>query len=91
MDDESGRRALLKHKNRIGNRYIELFRTTQAEVQQIINRVQQRPAQNLQPTNNTNTAPMLPPHFQPQIATPTTLPQVPMQTVQFQVEIILKP
>uniref|UniRef100_A0A1I7RYA8 RRM domain-containing protein n=2 Tax=Bursaphelenchus xylophilus TaxID=6326 RepID=A0A1I7RYA8_BURXY len=41
-DDESGRRALAKHKNRIGSRYIELFRTTQAEVQQIISRIQQK-------------------------------------------------
>ncbi|CAD5206818.1 unnamed protein product [Bursaphelenchus okinawaensis] len=42
VDDESGRRALAKHKNRIGTRYIELFRTTQAEVQQIISRIQQK-------------------------------------------------
>ena len=38
-DDEAGRQALTKHKNCIGSRYIELFRTTQAEVQQIISRV----------------------------------------------------
>uniref|UniRef100_A0AC34QPH8 RRM domain-containing protein n=1 Tax=Panagrolaimus sp. JU765 TaxID=591449 RepID=A0AC34QPH8_9BILA len=37
-DDASGKRALAKHKNRIGSRYIELFRTTQAEVQQVFNR-----------------------------------------------------
>uniref|UniRef100_A0A7E4V9X7 RRM domain-containing protein n=1 Tax=Panagrellus redivivus TaxID=6233 RepID=A0A7E4V9X7_PANRE len=37
-DESAGRRALLKHKNRIGARYIELFRTTQAEVQQVFNR-----------------------------------------------------
>ena len=38
VDEMSGRRALTKHKNRIGSRYIELFRTTQAEVQQLLNR-----------------------------------------------------
>lgn len=60
-DDESGRRALLKHKNRIGNRYIELFRTTQAEVQQIINRIQQRPANSQQqPPTTTNSTPIMP-------------------------------
>ena len=31
-DEQSGRRALQKHRQRMGNRYIELFRTTQAEV-----------------------------------------------------------
>uniref|UniRef100_A0A915M197 RRM domain-containing protein n=1 Tax=Meloidogyne javanica TaxID=6303 RepID=A0A915M197_MELJA len=30
-DEQSGRRALLKHRQRMGTRYIELFRTTQAE------------------------------------------------------------
>lgn len=34
----AGRRALTKHKHRIGQRYVELFRTTQAEVQQLFNR-----------------------------------------------------
>lgn len=40
--DETGRRALAKHRERIGTRYIELFRTTQAEVQQIFSRHQQQ-------------------------------------------------
>lgn len=38
VDEDSGRKALTKHKKRIGTRYIELFRTTQAEVQQLFNR-----------------------------------------------------
>lgn len=42
-DDEAGKRALSKHKNRIGTRYIELFRTTQAEVQQVFNRSKASP------------------------------------------------
>lgn len=42
-DDEAGKRALSKHKNRIGQRYIELFRTTQAEVQQVFNRSRASP------------------------------------------------
>lgn len=40
-DEQSGRRALLKHRQRMGPRYIELFRTTQAEVQQLFNARQQ--------------------------------------------------
>lgn len=42
-DENSGRKALAKHKNRIGTRYIELFRTTQAEVQQLFNRTIKSP------------------------------------------------
>ncbi|KJH46656.1 hypothetical protein DICVIV_07264 [Dictyocaulus viviparus] len=33
-DEEQGQRALAKHRQTIGNRYIELFRSTSAEVQQ---------------------------------------------------------
>jgi hypothetical protein len=40
-DEASGRRALQKHRQRMGIRYIELFRTTQAEVQQLFNARQQ--------------------------------------------------
>uniref|UniRef100_A0A914Y8C4 RRM domain-containing protein n=1 Tax=Panagrolaimus superbus TaxID=310955 RepID=A0A914Y8C4_9BILA len=47
-DDEAGKRALAKHKNRIGSRYIELFRTTQAEVQQVFNRSRASPQAVLQ-------------------------------------------
>jgi epithelial splicing regulatory protein 1/2 len=47
-DDEAGKRALSKHKNRIGQRYIELFRTTQAEVQQVFNRSRASPQAMLQ-------------------------------------------
>jgi RNA recognition motif-containing protein len=32
-DEQSCRRALQKHRQRMGSRYIELFRTTQAEVE----------------------------------------------------------
>lgn len=34
-DEEQGQRALTKHRQTIGNRYIELFRSTSAEVQQV--------------------------------------------------------
>ncbi|VDD96606.1 unnamed protein product [Enterobius vermicularis] len=37
-DEEAGQKALAKHKHTIGSRYIELFRSTQAEVQQVVNR-----------------------------------------------------
>ncbi|VDK45944.1 unnamed protein product [Anisakis simplex] len=37
-DEATGQRALMKHKHTIGSRYIELFRSTQAEVQQVVNR-----------------------------------------------------
>lgn len=42
-NEAAGRRALMKHKQRIGTRYIELFRTTQAEVQQLFNRALKSP------------------------------------------------
>ncbi|EYC45369.1 hypothetical protein Y032_0431g1337 [Ancylostoma ceylanicum] len=37
-DEEQGQRALSKHRQTIGNRYIELFRSTSAEVQQVVKR-----------------------------------------------------
>ncbi|CAG9538758.1 unnamed protein product [Cercopithifilaria johnstoni] len=37
-NEEDGQKALTKHKRTIGTRYIELFRSTQAEVQQVVNR-----------------------------------------------------
>lgn len=83
IDDEAGRRALLKHKHRIGNRYIELFRTTQAEVQQIINRAQQRQANSAQ-QQPTSTANQILQHFQTNGTTQQTSQQ-PQMPVQFQV------
>lgn len=44
-NENAGRRALAKHKHRIGSRYVELFRTTQAEVQQLFNRTVKSPQQ----------------------------------------------
>lgn len=38
--EEDGTKALAKHKEVIGTRYIELFRSTTAEVQQVINLIQ---------------------------------------------------
>jgi len=37
-EETEGEKALLKHKEIIGSRYIELFRSTTAEVQQVLNR-----------------------------------------------------
>merc|ERR1719347_1920843 len=37
-EETEGDKALLKHKDIIGSRYIELFRSTTAEVQQVLNR-----------------------------------------------------
>lgn len=90
VDDDAGRRALLKHKNRIGSRYIELFRTTQAEVQQIINRVQQRPA-TTQQGPVANSTPVMQ-HFQGQQLAATQQQQIQapqMSNVQFQVRLFL--
>lgn len=39
-DEEETSRALLKHKAMMGARYIELFRSTSAEVQQVLKRCQ---------------------------------------------------
>lgn len=33
--EEDGRSALKKHREKIGTRYVELFRSTQAELQQV--------------------------------------------------------
>ena len=35
-DEEFGKAALKKHRGKIGQRYVELFRSTQAELQQVI-------------------------------------------------------
>ena len=37
-EETEGEKALSKHKDIIGSRYIELFRSTTAEVQQVLNR-----------------------------------------------------
>lgn len=34
-DEECGKVALQKHRGKIGQRYVELFRSTQAELQQV--------------------------------------------------------
>ena len=41
--EEEGTRALAKHRDIIGSRYIELFRSTTAEVQQVSRRLSQPP------------------------------------------------
>ncbi|CAD6186413.1 unnamed protein product [Caenorhabditis auriculariae] len=43
--EEEGSRALTKHRQTIGNRYIELFRSTSAEVQQVVKRSSEPSAQ----------------------------------------------
>ena len=40
--EEDGQKALNKNKQRIGSRYIELFRSTTSEVQQVMNRTQEQ-------------------------------------------------
>ncbi|KAK0425493.1 hypothetical protein QR680_009234 [Steinernema hermaphroditum] len=42
-DEATGARALLRDRHKIGSRYIELFRSTQAEVQQVVTKSQQSP------------------------------------------------
>ena len=39
-DDDEASKSLLKHKETMGSRYIELFRSTPAEVQQVLKRAQ---------------------------------------------------
>ena len=39
-DEEDTTKALLRHKAMMGQRYIELFRSTSAEVQQVFKRCQ---------------------------------------------------
>ncbi|XP_077983480.1 epithelial splicing regulatory protein 1-like isoform X1 [Glandiceps talaboti] len=52
--------ALKKHKENLGSRYIELFRSTTAEVQQVLSRYQQHPLIPNGPPAPTSSVPMLP-------------------------------
>ncbi|XP_074841796.1 epithelial splicing regulatory protein 1 isoform X2 [Carettochelys insculpta] len=60
--EEYAQNALKKHKDLLGKRYIELFRSTAAEVQQVLNRYSSTPLVSL-PTPSA--LPMLPPQFIP--------------------------
>ncbi|CAG0879472.1 unnamed protein product [Cyprideis torosa] len=58
--EETGELALKKHTDSMGNRYIELFRSTAAEVQQIINRppeVSRHSAPSVQSSSSTSSSP----------------------------------
>lgn len=59
--EEEADKALSKHKESIGVRYIELFRSTTAEVQQVLNKTMEIPKHNINASNNGLTAqqPML--------------------------------
>uniref|UniRef100_A0A1I7Y0K9 RRM domain-containing protein n=1 Tax=Steinernema glaseri TaxID=37863 RepID=A0A1I7Y0K9_9BILA len=48
-DEAAGARALQKDRAKIGARYIELFRSTQAEVQQVVSKSQQSPQPSVGP------------------------------------------
>lgn len=50
-DEGDGEKALQKHKESIGSRYIELFRSTTAEVQQVLNRSTEPAKQNNIPSS----------------------------------------
>ncbi|XP_063155572.1 epithelial splicing regulatory protein 1 isoform X2 [Candoia aspera] len=64
--EEYAQNALKKHKDLLGKRYIELFRSTAAEVQQVLNRYSSAP---LIPLPNPSILPVLPQQFVP----PTTV------------------
>jgi epithelial splicing regulatory protein 1/2 len=62
-EDEASR-ALLKHKEMMGSRYIELFRSTSAEVQQVFKRSQDpKFYQNSLKDSSIAPLPMLPPEM----------------------------
>ncbi|XP_030756360.1 RNA-binding protein fusilli isoform X2 [Sitophilus oryzae] len=50
-DESDAPKALAKHRDVIGSRYIELFRSTTAEVQQVLNRSLQEPSSNSSAVN----------------------------------------
>ncbi|XP_075433056.1 epithelial splicing regulatory protein 2 isoform X3 [Ascaphus truei] len=58
--EEYAQQALKKHKEILGKRYIELFRSTAAEVQQVLNRYMSTP---LIPNFPAPLIPVLPPHY----------------------------
>ncbi|XP_060643895.2 epithelial splicing regulatory protein 2 isoform X2 [Anolis sagrei] len=58
--EEFAQNALKKHKESLGKRYIELFRSTAAEVQQVLNRYMSTP---LIPTLPTPIIPVIPPPY----------------------------
>ncbi|KAM6125856.1 epithelial splicing regulatory protein 1 [Pterocles gutturalis] len=60
--EEYAQNALKKHKNLLGKRYIELFRSTAAEVQQVLNRYSSMP---LIPLPTPPILPVLPQQFVP--------------------------
>ncbi|XP_041046234.1 epithelial splicing regulatory protein 1 isoform X1 [Carcharodon carcharias] len=60
--EEYAQNALKKHKDMLGKRYIELFRSTAAEVQQVLNRYTSTP---LMPIAPAPVIPMLPQPFVP--------------------------
>ncbi|KAM4688443.1 epithelial splicing regulatory protein 1 isoform 2-T2 [Discoglossus pictus] len=62
--EEYAQNALKKHKDLLGKRYIELFRSTAAEVQQVLNRYSSAP---LIPLPNPPIIPVLPQQFIPQV------------------------
>jgi len=68
-DEGDGEKALQKHKEIIGSRYIELFRSTTAEVQQVLNRSTEPAKHN----NVPHTAPLI--HTLPPVPPMAVIPQ----------------
>jgi len=68
-DEGDGEKALQKHKESIGSRYIELFRSTTAEVQQVLNRSTEPAKQN----NIPSTGPLI--HSLPPVPPMAVIPQ----------------
>lgn len=63
-DEEDTTKALLRHKAMMGQRYIELFRSTSAEVQQVFKRCQDpKHYQNSYKDVQTLPLPILPPEM----------------------------
>jgi len=77
-EEGDGEKALSKHKELIGSRYIELFRSTTAEVQQVLNRSTDPPSVKSSSAMVSVTPPGVHTSSSPLISSLPPIPQIPL-------------